>query len=380
MNIAEAETCRMFLLLEETAELLHIASRVPIFPSRQLMTQLRATESQDLPSAVEALWVLERAVSASRCTSPEKRQIKTPASIASHFSKDVFSGSSTQLAELRRIWHVPLALCSIQASTPLSAHSNEGLLEFAGCFDDLVSICRARTAKSNTEMQSLQDYIQRKEQFIEKTGQQIQLASSELARQREVRDNESSLAQETISKLSSDIEQIETGHAEELSALEANLSATTSQDKELNGARLKQTAETVTSEEAHLQKTTTQHRDAELEARKKKARLELELQTAIGNYDNQMLTASQRVQHAQSILSDVQGRIQKLKAYFAQKDVDDAAAKIEDARDRRERHAKSVLGHLREANAAHRIMRYYRLKVLAPRAAEAQLIKMKKKK
>jgi len=381
MNIAEAETSRLFHLLEETSEVIHVAASVPIFPSRQLMSRLRSTQSADLSHAVEALWVLERAVSSSRATSPEKRRVQTPGSVASSTANEFSPWSSTsQLEELRKIWKAPSSLQAIQASTPLSAHKNEALLMFAGCLDDLVTLFRERAAKSKTELQSLQEYMQRKEQFIEKTEQQIHLASSELARQREVRLHEARVAQETIDKLTTDIEQLEKGHTDDMSALASNLQSTTLQDIELNKSRLQQTADVTNAEALHLQKSAAQHREAELDARKKQARVELELRTVISTYDTKMIAANSRVDHAQKVLTDVRDRVQKLRAYFAQKSQDDKAAKTEEAQDRREKHAQAVLQSLRTVNAAHCIGRYYKLKVLAPRAAQAQMKKLKAKK
>ncbi len=385
MNIAEAETSRLFHLLEETSQMLHIAARVPIFPSRQLMSNLRQSHLADIPAAVQSLWVQERAVASSRPASrgaatPDTRRVKTPGSVASSTGKEPASASSTQLEDLRTMWKLPEALQVLQSATPPSAHKNEGLLSLAGFFDDLISVARERAAKSSTDMQSLQEYIQRKEQFIEKTEQQIQLAASELARQREVRQNEKRQAQFTLDKLTSDIEEIQTGFEEEKAALAANLKATTEQDRNLFMERTGKASEDKKKGEAELQESASKDRESELEARKKQARLELELKTAISSYDSKLGIANERVEHARSVLSDVQSRIAKLNAYFSQKARDDAAAEAEDAQDRREKNAQAVLASLRLSIAAHRIMRYYRLKVLAPRAAEAQLKKMKARK
>jgi hypothetical protein len=112
----------------------------------------------------------------------------------------------------------------------------------------------------------------------------------------------------------------------------------------------------------------------------KDASLTNELKNAMNEYDTKVTQAHERVQRARSVLADVQSRIATLKAYFKQKRHDDTIAEREAQQHARERNAKAVLTALRVSVASHNISKFYRLKVLAPRAAEAQLKKLKARK
>ena len=262
---------------------------------------------------------------------------------------------------------------------PGESASTAGAAMLRGSLRELMDVTRTRLGRSRHEEEQTENTISRKSLFIEQTALQLQLAEQELARQQGLREVELSRSDMYKKKYSADVEVCKSGHQEHMEALLAHKRAAAVQEQARHDTTVAGATADLAKLHAELAEAQARGQGEEAALRRKLARHELELRTAVSAYDSQVQVVDAQLAKVRELRADVKARIAALKAHQALQQACREEAEAEAAEQAVIEQGRRHIRHVRSMWAAHRLATVYRAKVLGPRAAAAQVAKLKEK-
>jgi len=313
-KLTNVEAQRIMAILEETCSKLELLSHVPPLelPDED---QLRDELGPDVLQVLQEQTMLEQ----------QYELVSTPQhDAAAYDSNQALPDFETLDDELR---HSTRVVCRMVREAPVIVERlqdigggdtliSNPMGKFLGTFTELKAQTFQKLSTSVEEEKSKEDWFLEISAREEKASQTLRQLQKEIKSEKAERERQVSARNETIQKLREELEEIKTGTINEIKALEADTKAQEEADKATFQSREAQLKDELAKLTAELIQRKEDDRESEDVQRKKKVKYELEVDSWITKFDQDMTEKDTEITERRAIYEEEKKELARLEDYF----------------------------------------------------------------